>query len=167
MVQRTEYRERVTVPGWVVPVLGMLGGLWVARRARALRGGKPLWRKIFSVMNTLSTAFMLLGAVRRFAYIAIEVEEQYVRLGRGPMETKIPVQGVRDVRVVSYNPLRFLGWGYRIGLDGRRAFSQIGVRRGVEITAEEDGRQHRYFVSSNTPEELASKIESVADVGSV
>ncbi len=166
MVQGSDYRERVSVPGWVVPLLGMLGGLGIARRVRGLRGGKPLGRKIVSVMNTLSTMFMLLGAVRRFAYIAIEVEEQYVRLGLGPMETKIPVQSVRDVRVVNYNPLRFLGWGYRIGLDGRRAFSQIGVRRGVEITAEDDGRQHRYFVSSNEPEALASAIAGVAGVGS-
>jgi hypothetical protein len=162
-----DYRERVPVPGWVLPLLGMLGGLWAVRRLRGMKGGKPLWRKIFAVMNTVSTAFMLLGVIRRFGNVAIEVEEQYVRLGIGPIETKIPVQSVRDVRVASYNPLRFLGWGYRIGLGGRRAFSQIGVRRGVEITAEEeDGRQHRYFVSSNEPEALASAVASVAGVGS-
>jgi hypothetical protein len=166
MVQGTDYRERVPMPGWVVPALGLLGGLWVARRVRGLRGHKPRWRKALSLMNAVSTAFMLLGAVRRFGYIAIEVEEQNIRLGLGPMEKRIPAQNVRDVRVAIYNPLRFLGWGYRLGFDGRRAFSQIGVPRGVEITADEDGRQRRYFVSSNEPEALASAVAAVAGVGS-
>jgi len=71
---------------------------------------------------------------------------------------------VRDVRVVDYNPLRYLGWGYRIAPGGRRAFSQIGVRRGVEITANEDGKQRRYFVSSNDPEALAAAVAGAAGV---
>jgi hypothetical protein len=105
--------------------------------------------------------------MRRLGSVAVEVEETAVHLGVGPIEKRIPVEAVRDVRVATYNPVRFLGWGYRIGLGGSRAFSQIGVRGGVEIVAEEDSRERTYFVSSNEPEALASAIAGVAGVPSL
>lgn len=165
-MQATEYRERVAVPGWVMPTLGVLGGLFVARRLRGLMGKRSAFRKLFSLVNAISTAATLLGLVRRFGHVAVEVEGEFIHLGFGPIERRIVARNVRDVRIVPYNPVQFLGWGYRLGTDGRRAFSQIGVRRGVEVTVDEYGRQRRYFISSNEPEALASAIASVAGVGS-
>lgn len=154
------------MPGWVVPAAGALGGLWIARRLQGVRKRRSAFMKVFSLLNAVGGAVTVLGALRRFSYVAIEVTKEDIHLGLGPIERKIPATSVRDVRVTDYNPVQFLGWGYRLGLDGRRAFSQIGVRRGVEITAEEKGRQRRYFVSSNEPEALASAIAIVAGVGS-
>ena len=164
-MQGTDYRERVPVPGWVMPVAGALGGLWVARRLQRLRKRRSAFMKVFSLINAVGTATTVLAVVRRFAYVAVEVSDDVIHLGFGPMERSIPASSVRDVRVTTYNPLPFLGWGYRFSTDGRRAFSQIGVRRGVEILTQENGRQRRYFVSSNEPEALASAIATVAGVG--
>jgi hypothetical protein len=163
-VSSSDYRERVPVPGWVTPVLAVVGGLWITRRARGLSGKGSTFRKVFSLVNAVSTAATLLGLVHRFGYVAVEVEEGNIHLGFGLMERTIATRNIRDIRVVPYNPVQFLGWGYRTGVDGRRAFSQIGVRRGVEITVAEEGRQRRYFISSNEPEALASAVAAVSGV---
>lgn len=158
------YRERLQPPAWAAPALGTVGLMWVLRR---LRGGKPrpLWRKALAGINGIFTLLTVLRMVRRFANIAVEVEDESVRLRFGGVEKRLPARAVRDVRVATYNPLRYLGWGYRTGIGGGRAFSQIGVARGVEITLEEDGRTQRYFVSSRTPEALAGAVAFIAGVG--
>jgi hypothetical protein len=166
MAASSSYRERVPVPTWVVPAASALGGLWVARRVRGqVKRGRPRWRIVFTVVNSALSLSSALGLLRRFGNIAVEVDDEYIHAGAGPAEQRIPVANVRDVRVARYNPLRFLGWGYRLGLGGNRAISQIGVQRGVEITSDEDGRQRRYFISSNSPEELAAAIAGVAGLG--
>lgn len=158
------YRERIQPPGWAAPAFGALGLVWVVRR---LRGGKkrPLWRKLFSAINGFFTLMTVLRMVRRFANVAVEVEDESVRLRFGGIEKRLPAANVRDVRVATYNPLRYLGWGYRAGLGGGRAFSQIGIARGVEITVDDGGRSERYFVSSRTPEALAGAVASIAGAG--
>ena len=163
-MQQTQYRERVPMPGWVVPLMGAFGGIWIGRRVRGLGGRGSAPRKLFSLLNGVTTVAALIGTIRRFGYVAIEVQPDDIRLGYGPFERRIRATSVRDVRVAPYNPLPFLGWGYRTGSAGRRAFSQVGVPSGVEITAQEGDRQLRYFVSSNEPEALASAIATVAGV---
>ncbi len=166
MAATVGYRERVPMPGWVVPALAALGGLMAFRRLRgAVRKGRPAWRRALTLANSVMTVMTVVRFVRGLSQVAVEVEERNVHLGVGPFEKRIPVESVRDVRVASYNPLRFLGWGYRMGPGGRRAFSQIGVRRGVEIVAEDDGSERTYFVSSNEPEALASAVAAAAGVG--
>lgn len=155
------YRERVPAPPWAMPAAGALGALWMLRRLR--KGGKRSWpRRAFALVNTALTALTILRLLRRFGQVAVEVEDEAVRVRAGGIEKRLLAADVRDVRVATYNPLRFFGWGYRIGLGGQRAFSQIGVPRGVEITVQEDGAQRRYFVSSNAPEALASAVASIA-----
>lgn len=160
------YRERVKAPNWVVPLLGALGGLWTARRLRRqARRGVPRWHRAFAAVNSMMTAMTVIRFVQRVGNVAVEVGDDAVHIACGPFESRIEVTEVRDVRVVRYNPLLYLGWGYRIAPGGRRAYSQIGVGRGVEIAAVENGRQRRYFVSSNEPEALASAIATVAGAG--
>jgi hypothetical protein len=158
------YRERLQPPAWAAPAFGTLGVMWMVRR---VRNGKPrpLWRKALAALNGVFTLLTVLRLVRRFANVAVEVEEESVRLRFGGIEKRLPASAVRDVRVAMYNPLRYLGWGYRVGLGGGRAFSQIGVARGVEITLDEDGHMQRYFVSSRAPEALASAVAYIAGAG--
>lgn len=158
------YRERIQPPGWAAPAFGALGIVWLARRLRGSRK-RSLWRKLFGAVNGVFTLFTVLRLVRRFANVAVEVEDEAVRLRFGGVEKRLPAASVRDVRVVTYNPLRYLGWGYRAGIGGGRAFSQIGIARGVEITVDNDGRDERYFVSSRTPEALAGAVASIAGAG--
>ncbi len=164
MANRSMYRERVPIPGWTPPVLAALGAVWVLGRFRSAARRGPAWRAALNVIGSTMTALTLLRALRGSGKVAVEVEEEAIRVAVGPFERRIPARSVRDVRVGAYNPLPFLGWGYRPGLGGRRAFSQIGVPRGVEITTREEGEQHRYFVSSNDPEALAEAITGVAGV---
>jgi len=159
------YRERIQPPGWATPALSVLGLVVVARRLRGDGKKRPLWRKLFAVVNGLLTLFTVIRLLRRFANVAVEVEDESVRLRFGGIEKRLPAATVRDVRVAIYNPLRYLGWGYRVGLGGGRAFSQLGVARGVEITVDDDGRTRRYFVSSRTPEALAGAVASIAGAG--
>ena len=160
------YRERVKTPDWVVPLLSALGGLWIARRlSKQAKRGVPAWRRTFSALNSATTALTVIRFLQRLGNVAVEVEDEAVHLAVGPFEHRIAVQNVRDVRIARYNPLLYLGWGYRIAPGGRRAFSQIGVSRGVEIATNENGHKRRYFVSSKDPEALAGAIASVAGAG--
>ncbi|HLZ73086.1 MAG TPA: hypothetical protein VKV26_24545 [Dehalococcoidia bacterium] len=160
------YRERVGMPRWARPALGAVGALWVLRRTRKQARERSLWRAGVTLVGSTMTLLTAFRFLRSFGKVAVEVRGADVRVGLGPFERRIPAESVRDVRVVGYNPLVYLGWGYRVGLGGRRAFSQLGVRRGVEITSVEDGKQHRTFVSSNDPEALAGAISAAAGVES-
>ncbi|MHB8576129.1 MAG: hypothetical protein ACYDCQ_12455 [Dehalococcoidia bacterium] len=163
MSKDSNYRERVKTPGWVLPVLGAAGGLWTARRVqKQAKRGAPLWRRGFTAVNSATTALTVIRFLRRAGGVAVEVEEQAIHVAVGPFEHRIDVNDVRDVRVVRYNPLLYLGWGYRFSFGGRRAFSQIGIGSGVEIAVDEDGHPRSYFISSQDPEALASAIATVA-----
>jgi hypothetical protein len=165
MAKSSTYRERVLMPGWVVPALGALGGLLTFRRVRrAARRGRPAWRQALTLINSVMTLMTALRFVRGLGSVAVEVEEESIHVGLGTTEQRIPVASIRDVRVASYNPVRFLGWGHKSGLGGRQAFSQMGVRRGIEIVATDGSRERTYFISSNTPEALASAVAGVAGV---
>jgi len=166
MIEATNYRERVPVPGWTAPVLGALGAAWALRRIqRTLQKGYA-WHTILSAASSVLTVVTLLRTVQRSELIAIEVDDDAVHLGAGVIERRIPATSIRDVRVVSYNPVRLARVASLVDLGRGRAFSQIGVRRGVEVTADEGGTQQRYFVSSNEPEALADAIAIVAGVES-
>ena len=166
MSKGSNYRERVKAPSWVVPLLGVLGGLWTARRvSKQAKRGAPLWRRAFTAVNSASTALTVIRFLQRAGNVAVEVEDEAVHVAVGPFEHRIAASAVRDVRVVPYNPLLYFGWGYRVSFAGRRAFSQIGIGRGVEIAADEDGESRRYFISSKDPEALAGAIALVAGAG--
>ncbi|HEY7296217.1 MAG TPA: hypothetical protein VH916_14325 [Dehalococcoidia bacterium] len=167
MGSERSYRERVSVPSWLRPALGALGALWVLRRTSKRARERPAWRTVFTLVSSAMTVFTVFRFLRGFGKVAVEVRGPAIRVGIGPFEQRIPAESVRDVRVVGYNPLSYLGWGYRIAPGGRRAFSQLGVRRGVEITSVEDGKQRRTFVSSNDPEALAGAIAAAAGVESL
>jgi len=164
MAEPKHYRERVPLPGWARPALGALGAMWLFRRTRKSARTRPAWRTALTAVSSVMTLLTVFRTVSALGKVAVEVESSAIRVGLGPIEHRIAAANVRDVRVVDYNPLRYLGWGYRIAPGGRRAFSQIGVRRGVEITANEDGKQRRYFVSSNDPEALAAAVAGAAGV---
>ena len=154
------------MPGWARPALGAVGALWVLRRTRKQAKERSAWRAAFTLVSSTMTVFTVFRFLRGFGKVAVEVRGPDIRVGIGPFEQRIPADSVRDVRVVGYNPLRYLGWGYRVSPGGHRAFSQLGVRRGVEVTSVEDGQQRRTFISSNDPEGLAGAISVAAGVES-
>lgn len=160
------YRERVGMPRWARPTLGALGALWVLRRTRKQAKERSAWRAALTLVSSTMTVFTVFRFLRGFGKVAVEVRGSDIRVGIGPFEQRIAAESVRDVRVVGYNPLRYLGWGYRVAPGGHHAFSQIGVRRGVEITTLNGGKQQRTFISSNEPEALAGAIARSAGVES-
>jgi hypothetical protein len=153
-----EYRERLPTPDWLTPALRIVGGFWLGTRAvRTLKRGWGV-RAVLSLISTALTTLSVAGAVRWLGTIAVEVDDRYLHVAAGPIERRIPLHDVTSVDVETYNPVRFLGWGYRIDFTGRQAFSQIGVPRGVLVTTNHDGRERRYFVSAKNPTALAETI---------
>lgn len=90
-----------------------------------------------------------------------------VRFGRyfPMMGSRIPLEGVHDLRVVDYHPLWDAGgWGYRFGrLEGLPTrFMNARGNRGVFFEA----KGHRYVVGSQRPEALMEAIAHHADSSS-
>lgn len=159
------YRERLAAPTWAAPAFLTLSGVVLARRLRAAARRQGRIRRVVAIVGSLFTTLAVLRMVRRFSQLAIEVDSDAVHVRFGPIEKQLPMGEIRDVRIVTYNPLRYLGWGYRIGIGGGQAFSQIGVARGVELTLQEGEKTQRYFISSRTPEALANAIATAAGAG--
>jgi hypothetical protein len=100
----------------------------------------------------------LAGAVLNFRDLKTRVADDAVEFRFGLFGKSLPLREIDNVEVKKYNWLPYGGWGIRFSWGGRRAWSMIGVPRGVEITAGRDKKARRYFVSSTQPELLASSL---------
>lgn len=72
--------------------------------------------------------------------ITAEADQTGIEVGMGPFKSKTPIEDIQSIRSCTIRPLRdFLGWGWRVKVDGTRGFIGDG-NVGVEITRRNGAR---------------------------
>ena len=149
----------------------MGGGEALARS----RVGWPWW--FHAIMGT-SSAFLIFSAIASatlvpllslpilavvwllFMFLRVTVTREHVHVQLGPFGPKIPIAKLVDAKAENYQPLKYGGWGIRLGRDGSWAYSMPGAGgRGVRLTYEtEGGGRSDVFVSTTDPESILAGI---------
>lgn len=91
----------------------------------------------------------------RMRYFEVQYGPEGVAFGFGGLRRKVPADRIVTLKLEEYAPLRYMGWGYRIGWRARdRAYSLIGTRTGIrlEFTDARD-RTWSLFLATRDPEE--------------
>jgi hypothetical protein len=156
-----EYRfeETIKMPRylWTIFIGGTVSLL--AGLVTPLLRGRLGWKTcLTSYPPMLGALTGLVFAMVTFRRLKTVVEDDRVEFGFGMLKQSLPLESITACEVKRYNALPFGGWGIRLSWGGRRAYSMLGVPRGVELTVEQDTKVRRYFVSSTRPELLASAL---------
>jgi hypothetical protein len=156
-----EYRfqETIGMPGylWAMLIVGTIS-VFVGLLAALIRGPTGWKASLVYYPSMLAALVGLAFAILTFRRLRTVVEDDRVEFGFGMFKQSLPLESITACEVKRYNPLIFGGWGIRLSWGVRRAYSMLGVPRGVELTVERDTKVRRYFVSSTQPELLASAL---------
>lgn len=154
---RGPYRERVTWPGWFyfivavgvsVAVFGLLGSL--------VRDG-PSWPLLLIGIPLAAVPVVFW----RLRYLQLEFGPEGAAFGFGGIGRRVPQGRLISAEVEEYRPARYMGWGYRMGWEGRdRAYSVLGCRRGIRLLFEdEQGHRWKVFLSSRDPDAAVAALK--------
>ena len=154
------YEESVRAPVWVVLLLGLfLGGSAGLVSAVAIRslidkpiieGGAAAAFYVAMIIYTLVDLLLLVN----FTNLMVTVSRQSLEIRFGLFYKDIPIADVTGAEVRDYSWATYGGWGLRLALGGRRAWSMIGVPQGVLVNV----GAVSYFVSTRSPEALIGAI---------
>ena len=138
------YHERCA---WPLSCRLAYGALIVGMPLIAVISGDPIGVWVFGGVSLL---LAIVGY--RLAWVEFRIGEEGVEYGFRGLRNFVPWSRIHALEAETY-PLRYLGWGYRIGGRRDRAYSVIGPRRGVRLRFEdEQGKEWSIFLSSRTPE---------------
>ncbi len=144
-------------------VLGVTAGVLTGVAVRNMVGDDPLIEgsnaTVFYVAFSLAVLvdiFLLFN----FTNLSIRTSDSGIEVRYGMFGKNLRWGQISAVEVSDYRWKTYGGWGIRASTKGRRAWSQIGAKRGIIISATEGSADRSYFVSSNRAEELASLISS-------
>jgi hypothetical protein len=161
------YEENVRAPTWLILALGLfLGGAAGVVSAVAIRSlvGEPLMEGgEAALFYTLLTMYALLDLflLVNFTNLAVTVSPDTVEVRFGLFSKTLQARDIRGAEPRKYSWAQYGGWGLRLAMGGRRAWSMLGVPRGVLVTvAEAGGAEKSYFISSRDPDSLAAAINS-------
>lgn len=164
-LRELKYEEAVRLPVWGIGLLGLFlgvtAGVLTGVAIRNLVGDEPLIEGVeagvFYVSFALAVVldvFLLLN----FTHLAVTVSSQGIEARFGVFAKPFMWSQVSGAEVADYSWKRYSGWGIRYTTGGRRAWSQIGAKRGVIVDVVERSSSRHYFISSKRPEELAAAI---------
>ena len=141
-------RSRVGWPWWFHAIMG-ISGAFLIFSAIASATLVPLLS-----LPILAVVWLL------FMFLRITVTSEHVHVQLGLFGPKIPIAKLVDAKAEDYQPLKYGGWGIRLGRDGSWAYSMPGAGgRGVRLTYETDGGGRReVFVSTADPESILAGI---------
>ena len=154
------YDESVRSPNWVFilfgGVLGLFAGLLTGLPiSGALDGNESLI--VYAVLGfaTLLILFVMLN----FLTLLTTISDHGLEFRFGLFARRFGWSEITGAEAKRYNWLSYGGWGIRIAFGGRRAWSLLGVGRGVEVTVTDlKGRKLIYFVSSARPDDMAEAL---------
>jgi hypothetical protein len=110
---------------------------------------------LFLVAMTAFFAFIAvgLGVVRT----VVSERELWVQCAFwGP---RVPVERIRDCRVVPFEWMKFGGWGIKRSRDGTWAYVVSPTGNVVEVTwTTEDGKEHKALFSASNPAEVVAAV---------
>lgn len=155
------YHENVRVHLSIYLLLGALlggtsGGMTGVAITGALDGSAAA---IFFLTFGLS-ALLALFVLVNFANLSVLVDGEGLQLAYGMFRKRFAWQDMLSVEVMPYQWAQYGGWGIRFSTRGRRAWSQLFVKTGVQVRIREDGDERDYFVSSRHPEELVAALQA-------
>lgn len=154
------YAENVRAATWMYFVLStplgvVLGLMTGAAIAGLVEGGAAV--AFYLVLAVV--AFVLVLALVTFTSMSVSVGDSAVDFAFGLFRKRLRFDDVSSVAPADYRWVEYGGWGIRIALGGKRAWSVPGVKRGVVIAVNEGGRRRTYFVSSARPESFAQSVQ--------
>jgi hypothetical protein len=154
-----KYQERVPTPRWLI-LIGWLAAVAFASGGVGylMAGSPPLAERLPLGLFFLAMAVLWVGIARVFDHLRIEVREDTVRFGYGPLGKTINAADLVGVEVERYPWPIYGGWGIRFALGKRRAYSVPGCREGVSLRLRNGTRYH---VSSRNPHTLASALRAL------
>ena len=157
-----KYRETVPSPRWLI-LIGWAAaiGFGVGGVVYLLTDGPPMSGRLALGLFFLAMAVLWVAVSLIFDHLRIEVGEDGVRFGYGPLAKTIRAGELVGVEVEPYPWLTYGGWGIRFSTRKRRAYSVPGCREGAALLVHDGSRYH---VSSRNAESLASNLRHlVAD----
>lgn len=103
-------------------------------------------------------ALFLMFTLINFTNLVVAVTDTGAHFAFGVFHKRLALPDITGVEPRDYRWTEYGGWGIRWAMKGKRAWSVVGVKRGVLITLNEKGKARSYFISSRKPEELAQAI---------
>jgi hypothetical protein len=153
------YEEEVPAPWWLRAVmLVSLAAIMAGLIGPAFDGAKSRgWYASYYPLMAIAAVLMSLS-VLTFRRLSIAVTKDKVTFGFGLIRRTLPLGSIETCEVRRYRWVQYGGWGLRLSLGGRWAYSLPGTPMGVEITARQGKKERRYFVSSRYPDRFAAAI---------
>lgn len=160
-----KYSESVWLSLWGIGILGLVlgvtAGVLTGVAIRNVVGDEPIISG--SGAGTFYVAFALavlldVFLLFNFTNLALRVSADGFQFRYGMFSKSINWAQISSVEATDYSWITYGGWGIRLSTKGRRAWSQIGVKRGVIIEVTEGKGRRRYFVSSRRADELAEVL---------
>jgi hypothetical protein len=154
-----KYQEMVPSPRWLI-LIGWAAavGFGVGGLVYLLTGDPLMSERLALGLFFLAMAVLWVGVSLIFDHLRIEVGEDGVRVGYGPLTKTIRAGDLAGVEVEPYRWLVCGGWGIRFALGRRRAYSVPGCREGVALLLRNGVRYH---VSSRNAESLAAALRQL------
>ncbi len=163
--QQINFSESVRLPGWGIGLLGLgvgvTAGVLTGVAIRNLVGDEPIIEgsnaAVFYVafaLAVLLNVFLLLN----FAFLSLRVTETGFRFNYGMFGKTFSWEQMSEAEAKDYRWVAYGGWGIRFSTRGRRAWSQLGAKRGVIVSVTEGDKERTYFVSSRRADELAAVL---------
>ncbi len=138
--------------------LGVTAGVLTGIAIRNLVGDDPIvsgsGAAVFYVsfgIAVLLDVFILFN----FTNLALRVSERGFEFRYGMFGKSFSWDQLKRAEPADYKWITYGGWGIRYSTKGRRAWSQLGAKRGVIVHVTEGSSERRYFVSSRRADELA------------
>ena len=160
------FDESVRSPNWVFILFGALLGVFAGLLTGLPISGALEGTESLVVYPVLGFAMLvILFAMLNFLVLLTTISEHGLEFRFGLLARRFAWNQIDGAEAKPYNWLAYGGWGIRIALGGRRAWSLLGVSRGVEVSVTvRKGRQLRYFISSARPDEMAKALQQgIAD----
>lgn len=166
------FRENVRIPIWGILLLGLIlgitAGVLTGVAVRNIFGDEPLMTggelAVFYITFALAVIIDLF-LLFNFTNLVVSVTERGFNFHYGLFGKSFSWDQLKGVEATDYSWITYGGWGVRFSTKGRRAWSQLGVKRGVVVDVNENGKGRRYFVSSTRPQELAAALANGIGTG--
>ena len=161
------FDESVRSPNWVFILFGAFLGLFAGLLTGLPISGALEGTESLVVYAVLGIAMLLiLFVMLNFLTLLTTVSDHGLEFRFGLFARRFAWDQITGAEAKRYNWLSYGGWGIRIAFGGRRAWSLLGVRHGVEVNVTgRNGRELSYFVSSARPDEFAEALrEGMAEL---
>lgn len=154
------YFENVRAPIWFYFVLStplgiVLGLMTGVAITGSISGGEAI---AFYIGMSLVALIVVLFLVN-FTNLTITVTGGAIEFAFGLFRKRLPLSQVKAVEAATYRWVEYGGWGIRVAMKGKRAWSVPGAKRGAAIRVDERGKDRLYFISSYQPEALVDSIK--------